>query len=245
MLYRNGEYTSLELRDWWLKTLRGLIPEDGYLQICCNISSMSPFVVRYADNVRCGVDIGKGNNWQSQIDNSSWLSAESLFAPGRMWLANTDAIGSMKLMDTAKRHSWLTFCGMTGSAVELGGDLRKESPEDWQDAQRILAGEQIGCAFRPLDFGKPLDPIPSTLWWSEGGISEEPGERPVGMLAAFNWNGEGISRSSVPFSMLGLTGGTYRAVNFWTGEEHIVRGEVEIPIVPDKDVWAVQLFHVE
>jgi hypothetical protein len=240
--YAGDERTSLEWRNWWLATLRGLLPEDGYLQSGCNVCSLSPFVARFFDNIRYGVDVGIGDNWQAVLDSAAWLAPFALVPPGRLWLPNSDAIGSMKAMDAAKKRTWLTFCGVTGSALELGGDLRKEQPADWTDAQRILNGVTIGAPFRAVDFGRPTDPVPPAIWFSPGGLAA-PGEpRPAGLLCAFNWSGEGPGRARVTLSELGLPPGRYRAVNYWTGEEAVCAEAVPLPPVPRHDVYAVRLY---
>ncbi|MCF7855496.1 MAG: alpha-galactosidase [Candidatus Pacebacteria bacterium] len=245
MVYQNDDHTSLELRNWWLKTLRDLLPEDGYLQPGCNVCSISPFVARWVDNIRYGVDVGEGDDWQAAMDSATWLAAFSLCEPSRMWLPNSDAIGSMKRMDPARRRSWLSFCAVTGSALELGADLRKEEPADWVDAQRILAGLQPNHAFKPLDFGAPDGPNPPTLWFSKGGVHDGNDASYAGMFCAFNWNGDGASQTRVPFTELGLSDTTYRVVNFWTEEESVRTDTIEIPRVESHDVYAVQLFAVE
>lgn len=62
IVYANDERTSLEWRNWWLAALRGILPEDGYLQAGCNVWNGSPFVARFFDNIRYGVDVGVGDN---------------------------------------------------------------------------------------------------------------------------------------------------------------------------------------
>jgi len=239
--YQNDDRTSLELRNWWLKTLRDLLPEDGYLQTGCNVCSVSPFVSRWVDNIRYGVDVGEGDNWNAVTDTASWLAALSLCAPGRMWLPNSDAIGSMKRMDPPMRRTWLSFCSVTGSALELGSDLRQESPDDWRDAQRILDGLRVGQTFRALDFGQPDAPVPPTLWFSPGGVADARDRSYAGMLCAFNWDGNGPSRRRVAFAELGLREGRYRVVNYWTGEEAVCEGGIELPAIDPRDVHALLL----
>jgi hypothetical protein len=241
MVYANDDRTSLELRNWWLSTLRGMLPEDGYLQLNCCLPSISPFVARFGDNIRYGVDIGVGVDWQPIVDTASWMAAESLFGLGTTWLPNSDAIGSMQEMDAAKKRTWLSYCGVTGSALELGGDLRQESEEDWRDAARILSSVRIGAEVRVLDFGTPEDPVPPTLWFSETGMSVGEPESFVGTLCAFNWAGNGVSRRYVSFEELGLPNESYRVLNYWTAEEKICRDGISIPDVPLHDVYAVMI----
>lgn len=243
--YQQDDLTSLELRSWWLRTLRDLLPEDGYLQPGCNIASISPFVARWVDNIRYGVDVSEGADWQTVVDSAGWLAAFSLCAPGQFWLPNSDAICPMQRMEPAKYRSWMSFCAVTGSALELGGDLRQENPDEWHDAQRILAGLQVGRAFRPIDFGNPEDPVPPTLWFSDGGIIEAHTPQPAGMLCAFNWDGTGPSCSHVSFATLGLSGARYRTVDFWTGVESLCVEGIDIPGIALHDVYAVQLYAIE
>lgn len=240
--YACDDKTSLQWREWWLSTLNELLPPDGYLQAGCNISSLSPFVTRFFDNIRYGNDVGLGDEWQAVVDSAAWLAPFSLFGPGRLWLPNSDSIGAMRAMDPAAKRTWLTFCGATGSALELGGDLRKDNPEDWPAARNILDGTGIGRPFRPVDFGRPVDPVPPTIWFYPGGLALPGRPQPAGMLCAFNWEGQGVSRKSVRFAELQLAEQNYRAVNYWTGEETACEQAIEIPAVALHDVWAVNLY---
>jgi hypothetical protein len=244
MFYQNDDRTSLELRTWWLRSLRELLPEDGYLQPGCNLCSISPFVAMWSDNVRYGVDVGEGDDWQAVTDSAAWLAALSLFEPGRMWLPNSDAIGSMKRMDGAKRRTWLSFCAVTNSALELGADLRQESPPDWKYAQRILAGVRVGAPFKPVDFGQPDMPVPPCLWFSEGGAPPDGDESYAGMFCAFNWKEDSGESQRVTFEALGLDGERYRLVNYWTGEVTVAEKGIDVPAIPPHDVHAVLVYAI-
>lgn len=243
IVYQNDDQTSLQLRNWWLRTLRELLPEDGYLQPGCNLCSISPFVTMWSDNVRYGVDVGEGDDWQAVIDSAVWLAALSLCEPGRMWLPNSDAIGSMKRMDEAKRRTWLSFCAVTNSALELGADLRQEEPADWEDAKRILANLGVGEPFVPVDFGLvEKQAMPPRLWFTRGGAVDVASPTYAGMFCAFNWEEDTAGDRRVTFQSLGLDGERYRLVNYWNGEEKVAEGGIELPQIGPHDVYAVRIY---
>ena len=240
--YQNDDRTSLELRNWWLQTLRDLLPDDGFLLAGCNICSVSPFVARWTDLIRYGVDVGIGNDWDGVTNTAAWLAAYSLTEPGRLWLPNSDAIGSMKEMDDAKRRTWLSFCGITGSALELAADLRQETPDDWRDAQRVLENLQVGRSFRPLDFGSPDDPVPPTLWFSEGGLGDADDPSYAGMFCTSNWEEHPAPPRHLTFAELGLEATRCRVVNFWTGEETVCEDGIDLPEIAAHDVHALLMY---
>lgn len=232
--YGDESRTSLELRTWWLSTLRDILPEDGYLQSGCNIWNGSPFVSRFFDNNRYGIDIGIGEDRQALYDTVTCLANLSPIPAGRFWLPNSDAIGAMKGASPEMRRTLYSFCLVTQSALELGGDLRQEVPPDWDDALRVLEAVRIGAPFHPLDFGRPDEPIVPTLWFA----SQEEG----GLLCAFNWDGRGPSRRLVALSEIGLEGGPVRATDIWRGDaSRFEGGAIHLPPVPAGDVWAVEL----
>ena len=114
--------SGYEYRTWWLHNLRKRIPQDGYLQSCCDIGMNNPFLGEYFTNYRYGIDIGHGE-WENVKITFLWGAACLATHTGDMFIPNSDSVGIFPGLNDDEALFCLNYCLVTGSMVEIAGNL--------------------------------------------------------------------------------------------------------------------------
>ncbi|MEI6424376.1 MAG: alpha-galactosidase, partial [Lentisphaerota bacterium] len=147
--FRNRDMTAVELRNLFLQDIRECVPKNGFLLIAvvCN-GGGNPFVGRYVDGVRMGMDIGNGTC--SDVQQSAvCLTTASPFYRHDCLLGDPDAIGWCPKNTPGQNRLWATMAILSGAICEIGGDLTSLSPE----ARNLLqtATRHFGPSHRTLN----------------------------------------------------------------------------------------------
>lgn len=120
-----GKITGGNYRRWLLEIIRSLLPEDGYLQLGCDIAMGNPHLGEFADNYRYGIDIGSGN-WNNFCTNAKWAAFCINTHSGDFMVPNSDSIGFYPALSNKEAQTSINFCLVTRSLVEISGWLHKE-----------------------------------------------------------------------------------------------------------------------
>jgi hypothetical protein len=147
--YRNQDRTAIELRNLFLQDIREFVPKGGFLLVAvvCN-GGGNPFVGRYADGVRMGMDIGDGSCAEERV-SAICLTSASPFYRHDCLLGDSDSIGWCPKNTPGQNRLWATMAILSGAICEIGGDLANLSPE----ARKLLktATDNFGPSRRTLN----------------------------------------------------------------------------------------------
>lgn len=127
--FRNRDMTAIELRNLFLSDIRECVPKNGFLLIAvvCN-GGGNPFVGRYADGVRMGMDIGDGSCAEVR-QSAICLTTASPFYRHDCLLGDPDSIGWCPKNTPGQNRLWATMAILSGAICEIGGDLTNLSTE--------------------------------------------------------------------------------------------------------------------
>ena len=120
--FKNKDMTAIQLRNMFLKDIRDIKPDGGFLLTCCTINAGNPFIGIYAEASRNSNDVGNGD-WNAVCSCAKWLSVSSLFYRGDCLLADADSIGWCRNISEDENRLWATIAMMTGGMCEIGGDM--------------------------------------------------------------------------------------------------------------------------
>ena len=120
----NQDKSGYEYRTWWLQALRKNLPYDGYMQACCDIGMSNPFLGEYFTNYRYGIDIGHGE-WENVKITFLWGAACLATHTGDLFIPNSDSVGIFPGLNDEEALFCLNYCLVTGSMVEIAGNLDK------------------------------------------------------------------------------------------------------------------------
>jgi hypothetical protein len=130
--YRNRERTAIELRNQFLQDLREFVPKEGFLLVAVVVNGGgSPFVGRYVDAVRMGMDIGKGSAVEVR-QSANYLTLAAPFYRHDCLLGDPDSFGWCPRNTPGQNRLWATMTLFTGGMCEIGGDLTSATPEALQ-----------------------------------------------------------------------------------------------------------------
>jgi len=239
MVYKNKEKSSLEWRSWLLKDIRSMLPEYGYIQTGCDIAMGNPFLGLFCDNYRYGLDVAEGD-WGNLVKSIRWAGALMFITGNRFILPNSDAIGAMENLSEDEMRTWLTFCLVSGTSLELGGDLPFQDQKRLRYAQKVLSGLDNGREAYVAGLHQKYSGMVAPEIWCTGKRQFPLGKGPKTerimegrLIAVFNWEEKERSKR-VDLGEIGLASGKrHRCVDFWTGEEFaLVSSNFEVKLPP-------------
>ena len=138
--YRNKDRTAVELRNLFLKDLREFVPKSGFLLVAVVTNAGgNPFVGRYADAARMGMDIGSGSFAEAH-HSATCLTESSSFYRHDCLLGDPDSFGWCPKNTPGENRLWATMALFSGPICEIGGDLTNPTAE----ARQLL---QTGVRF--------------------------------------------------------------------------------------------------
>lgn len=223
--YRYKDKSSLQWREWLLKTIRSFLPEYGFIMSGCCCAMGNPFLGLYADVYRFGFDIGKGT-WQEIIKLTKW--GIPLFPLGGVntFLMDIDSIGINESIPENENRLWLTFALVTRSLMEVAGDLTKLSSKSLEDLEKVFNTEiNNGIPVFYGDFSIKEFNFPPKVWYSDDGNTK--------YIGIFNF-GEVQQEVILKPSYVGLKSNKrYKMKEFWSEEILRINGpSVKILIPP-------------
>ncbi len=214
---RFGSGTAIEWREWFLKTLRGYIPEDGFLMTCVATAMGNIHLGNHAESYRCGIDIGHYCDWLEHPLAAYWM-LPLLDIPGRdTTLLNADGFGvNLERTDDENIHR-LTWGFITMGSVEVDGRLEELPPRylEWvrRFASNIDRGYAVKCPEEEPYAGRPF---PKILYVDYPKDSPTVSRGVAKHIALFNWENK-PRRVAATAAQLGLCR-TTTAREFWTDE---------------------------
>ncbi len=119
-LLKNKDKSGYECREWWHKQLRQRLPKHGYLQSACDISMGNPFIGKYFNNYRFGLDIGAGalNNIKTTM---FWSVAVLSTHTGDLFIPNSDSTGLLPGLNDLDFMFVVNWQIITRTLVEISG----------------------------------------------------------------------------------------------------------------------------
>ncbi len=123
-LLSNKEKSGYEWREWWHKELRKRVG-DGYLETGCDVSMGNPFIGKYFNNYRFGLDIGAGN-WRNVKTTMFWGVSVLANHTGDLFIPNSDSIGLLPGLNDRDFLFVVNFQVITRTLVEISGRFSKE-----------------------------------------------------------------------------------------------------------------------
>ncbi|MBQ2714607.1 MAG: alpha-galactosidase [Clostridia bacterium] len=232
--YKNLDKSGHEYRDWWGKEMRARLPEDGYMESCCDLAQGNPFLGKYFNNYRYGIDVASGK-WENIKATIQWGTACMSTHTGDLYVPNSDSIGMFPALTFDEFLYWTNHVLITRSMVELAGLYSKEG----NDQERVEVLKKATCCinngdkayFVNFDYRRSGKIIPEVIYINNSFFSlEENDVLPCRTVAVFNPDED---KKSVGFALsdLGLTG-EYVLYDVWSGEKIKVSGDYCVELAP-------------
>ena len=119
-LLRFKNKSGYEWREWWHSELRKRLPEYGYLETGCDISMGNPFIGKYFNNYRFGLDVQAGI-WDRITTTMFWMSAVLSTHTGDLFIPNSDSIGLLPGLSDDDFLFVVNLQIITRTLVEISG----------------------------------------------------------------------------------------------------------------------------
>lgn len=220
-LYSKKDKSGYYYRDWWLNELRKRLPVDGYMESGCAIAMGNPFLGKYYNNYRYGIDIGEGN-WDNIKTLFTWGAACLATHTGDLFVPNSDSLGVFPNLPDNIFMFWTNFLLITRTAVELSGRFSKkenlESPR-FSVLKKATCNPNNGQDVYFVDFNyRAQSAIPEIFYIKTSLFASEEKEcLPARTVAFFNMSKE-TKTYTVSLQDLGLECAEYEIIDVWSGE---------------------------
>ena len=241
---KETDKTAFELRRWFFDTVRRYLPKESYLVIACDISTGNPFLGRWVDAVRYGLDIGNGK-WENFRYSS--MTATFLLHVGarRFYQLDPDSMGLLRALPKSERQCFWAWSAVTRSLCEIAGDLALASRKELSDLQKLFLAPKNGAEVRLGETEHLRRAEPASIVFAPGDLfSHSAADKkglPAGVLAVFNWS-EDTRLIDVALKDLGLATATdYWDTDFFSGEAPVRRSGRWTVSIPPR---AVRLSHL-
>ncbi|MBQ8657966.1 MAG: alpha-galactosidase, partial [Clostridia bacterium] len=219
--YKNKSKSGYQYRNWWLTEVRKRLPVDGYMQTGCAIAMGNPFLGKYYNNYRYGIDIGEGD-WENIKTLFAWGAACLATHTGDLFIPNSDSFGFFPNLPDNVFMFWTNFLLITRTAVELSGRFSKEenlrSPR-FPVLKKATCNPNNGqdVYFVGFDYRKK-ETIPEIFYLKTSLFaSEEKEVLPTRTVALFNMNKK-EKTFVLTLKDLGLEQDDYVVTDVWSGE---------------------------
>ena len=218
-LLKNKCRSGYEWREWWLTEIRKRIPDDAYLQTGCDIAMGNPFLAKYFNNYRYGIDISDGE-WSYVKNCLLWGAACFATHTGDLFVPNSDSVGLFPGLTDEEALLCINYCLISRSMVEIAGWLNKAKT----DNPRFTILKKAVCCinngqdvfFADYDY-RSTDDSPE-IWYLKtphfSTLSDEEG-LPIRTVALFNLQDKERD-FEVNFASLGLKANEYYVKNVWS-----------------------------
>ncbi len=219
-LLANKDKSGYEWREWWQSEIRKRVP-NGYMETGCDISMGNPFIGKYFNNYRFGLDVGAGK-WSNLKTVMFWAVSMLSNHTGDLFIPNSDSIGLLPSLTDVDFMFIVNFQIITRTLVEISGRFSKVGEDNKrlkviQKAVKYLNnGENV--YFANYDYTKTGMNLPSiiyikSLYDTPNSLGQE-----VRTVALFNADEK---QKEIEFTVrdLSLNGEKYIFENVWTGEK--------------------------
>lgn len=220
-LLKQKNKSGYEYRDWWHKQLRSRLPEYGYLETGCDVSMGNPFIGKYFNNYRFGLDVGAGN-WDNIKTTMFWGVAMLSTHTGDLFIPNSDSIGLLPGLNDDDFQFVVNWQIITRTLVEISGrfSLVDEKNPRLKILQRAVQylnnGENV--YFAKYDYRQKGVKLPEIIYINSAFDCADAGYKTV---AVFN-SSEEIKEISFTPSDIGLTDGDHIIEFVWENRREIV-----------------------
>lgn len=224
-LLSNNEKSGYENREWWTKTLRSALGDGGYIGTACDMSMGNPFLGKYFNNYRFGIDVG-GGKWLNIATTFLWGVCVLSTHTGDLFIPNCDSIGFLRSLNDVDYMFAVNFAIISRSFVETSGRFSSVSESDerlavLQRATKYLNnGENV--YFAKFDYRKKGKILPNILYLKSHFDSPEQNEN-FRTVALFNVTEQPVT---IEFSAadIELFGEKYLFSEVWTNEKVVSDG---------------------
>ena len=217
-LLQNKDKSGYEHRQWWHEQLRSRLPEYGYLETGCDVSMGNPFIGKYFNNYRFGLDVGAGV-WNNVKTTMFWSVAILSPHTGDLFIPNSDSIGLLPGLSDRDFTFVVNFQIITRALVEISGRFSKANERDprLKMAQRATKylnnGENV--YFAKYDYRQKGERLPQIVYIQSA--FDEPSEDYI-TVALFNSEETEKEIAFAPADV-GLTAGAHQTEYVWSGEQ--------------------------
>ena len=233
---RGKEKSGFEWRNWFSNEIRKRLPGDGYVQACCDICQGNPFIGKYFNNYRYGIDVGSGK-WDLIRTTMLWGIACTATQTGDLYIPNSDSVSLFPDLTDIDFKYWTNYVLITRTMIEVAGryaDMDKVNKERLAILQKATCNVNNGqnVYLAKFDYRKPGKDLPSIMYIKTGHFTCENGKAlPVRTVGLFNADEED-KVISFKASDLGLKDGRYTLTDVWTGEIAELDGEYTVTLKP-------------
>jgi hypothetical protein len=211
---KNKNKSGYEWREWWHKQIRLRLPAYGYLETGCDISLGNPFIGKYFNNYRFGLDVGAGN-WDNIKTSMFW--GVDVLSPntGDLFIPNSDSIGLLPQLHDEDFMFVVNWQIVTRTLVEISGRFSSVEENDprlqilKRAVQYLNNGESV--YFAKYDYRQKSVALPEIIYINSAFDCKDEGYKTV---AVFNGSEETKEICFVPAD-IGLTDGEYEVEYVW------------------------------
>ena len=217
-LLANKDKSGYEWREWWQKSLRKRLPKYGYIETGCDIGMGNPFIGKYFNNYRFGLDVGAGK-WERIKTTTFWSVAVLTTHTGDLFIPNSDSIGLLPNLNETDFMFVVNWQIITRTLVEISG--RFSQIDNNNPRLRILQratknlnnGENV--FFAKYDYRRKGEILPEIIYINSAFDS---GDKNYKTVAVFNATEE---EKTVSFSTedIGLSKDVYETEFVWTNKK--------------------------
>jgi len=240
--YRCQEKTDVELRNWLFRMIRSYLPKDGFL-LACYGGMGNQFIGKYADTFRFGADINDGF-WRYIMRSIEWSVHLMRAGYSRLCIPDSDSAGYLEKLNREENRTWLTYCLVSRTMVETGGDFPYIKEQNLVDTKKVLVCPNNGEPVYFGDFDIDNTKFPPSVWYFNGNafsLDRKSKRLPQKFVAVFNW-GERKRKMAIPLGNIGLDNKkNYLFFDYWRQKSFINSGDkIKVDVPPH----GVRAFHI-
>ncbi len=217
-LLKNKDKSGYEYREWWHNQLRQRLPSYGYLETGCDVSMGNPFIGKYFNNYRFGLDVGAGN-W-NYIKTSMFRSV-AVLSPhtGDLFIPNSDSIGLLPNLSDEDFMFVVNWQIITRTLVEISGRFSCVNMDNLRlkilqrAVQYLNNGEDV--YFAKYDYRQKGMVLPEIIYINSAFDCKDDGYITV---ALFN-SGEKAKEIAFEPVDVGLSATPHQTENVWEGTQ--------------------------
>ena len=123
------EKSGYEYREWWTKNMRDVLGYDGYIGTACDISMGNPFLGKYFNHYRFGIDIASGK-WEEIRTTFFWGVCALSGHCGDLYIPKCDSVGFLPGLNDVDYTFVVNFAMISRSFVETSGKFSAVDEND-------------------------------------------------------------------------------------------------------------------
>ena len=215
-LLANKDKSGYEWRERWQSLMRKTV-KDGYIETGCDISMGNPFIGRYFNNYRFGLDVGAGK-WENIKTCLFWSVAVLSPLTGDLFIPNSDSVGLLPGLNDTDFMFVVNWQIITRTLVEISGRFSQVDENDprlkvlQRTTKYLNNGESV--YFAKYDYRKKGENLPEIIYINSAFDS---GDENYKTVAVFNSTEE---EKAVSFSDEDIGAcGELRYIDIWNGTE--------------------------